>query len=747
VAASDSDSSGTAKPFAASTSQPSTLHSQPPPPIPDYELLRRIGSGSYGEVWLARNVLGQCRAVKIIYRSRFVDPRPFEREFEGIQRFEPISRSHPSQLHILHVGKNDAAGCFFYVMELADAAEPRVEGRSELRVERHAAAAVPSPGAADEVSAEEQNLPGQGEGGPILHAQPSTQDPLNYTPHTLRHALERHTRLPISDCVQIGLSLATALAHLHEQGLVHRDIKPSNIIFVNGVAKLGDIGLVTDAGDTQSIVGTEGYLPPEGPGTPQADLFSLGKVLYEMSTGMDRRRFAELPDDLREWTDRTAVVEFNEIVLKACAKDPAQRYASADELQADLELLQRGKSVKSFRLYKRRWGVARKAAGMGFLLAAAVGVMVTLLNREKRTDDALGGPPSTNELANALCSKALANLRADNQRSYPEVYTNLHRAIELDPNFARPYVGLLEMHLRENMPGVNYPPKENERTITRRLVGPLWAWRDNAWGQENERTITRRLVELAPDSAAAHCGQFILAYYDWDFPRAERHARRAIQVEPDYELGHTFYGFMLCNWGRTVEARQQLEVSRRLNPSKVQIHRCLADTYYADRNFPRAIEMYREAIGWERTDLYAHLQLGRALRAMGDYQKAVDVFEEMESIQTGEKPQPGSRHDQLRQALARDGVRGYWEEEWRHAPTNRFLSRAEIQARLGNTNAAFELLEQAYQTPERFGPVQEYIMTTLWFREVWDPLREHPRFRQLLDRVGFTKVMPSSGKK
>jgi len=81
--------------------------------VPDYELLRCIGHGSYGDVWLARNVLGQFRAVKIIYRSRFTDPRPFEREFEGIQRFEPISRSHPSQLHILHVGKNDAEGCFY----------------------------------------------------------------------------------------------------------------------------------------------------------------------------------------------------------------------------------------------------------------------------------------------------------------------------------------------------------------------------------------------------------------------------------------------------------------------------------------------------------------------------------------------------------------------------------------------------------------------------------------------------------
>ena len=57
-----------------------------------------------------------------------------------------------------------------------------------------------------------------------------------------------------------------------------------------GRPKLADIGLVTDVGDGRSIVGTEGYLPPEGPGTPQADIFALGRVLYEATTGLTLSR-------------------------------------------------------------------------------------------------------------------------------------------------------------------------------------------------------------------------------------------------------------------------------------------------------------------------------------------------------------------------------------------------------------------------------------------------------------------------
>src|ERR1041385_5190738 len=165
--------------------------------IPDHELLSSIGRGSYGEVWLARNVMGTYRAVKIVYRAAFEHARPFEREFNGIQKFEPISRSHDGFVDVLQIGRSSEY--FYYVMELAD-----------------------------DVVASQQT------------------DPATYEPKTLRSQVQAHKPLPFEQCVELGLSLTAALGHLHQHGLIHRDIKPSNIIFVNGIAKLADIGLVAE---------------------------------------------------------------------------------------------------------------------------------------------------------------------------------------------------------------------------------------------------------------------------------------------------------------------------------------------------------------------------------------------------------------------------------------------------------------------------------------------------------------------
>ena len=247
-----------------------------PPPVPDHELIALIDRGSYGDVWLARNALGTRRAVKIVARERFEAPRPYERELEGIRKYEPVSRTHEGLMDILQVGPETPADYFYYVMELADDA-------GEAEAPR------------DDISPAE----------PRLRPAPA------YVPHTLRRELKRRGRLPVNECIRIGVALADALDHLHRHGLVHRDIKPSNVIFVGGTPKLADIGLVTDAGEPHSFVGTPGYVPPEGPGTERADLFSLGQVLYEMATGRNCQEFPDPLTDLPAQPDAEALAELN----------------------------------------------------------------------------------------------------------------------------------------------------------------------------------------------------------------------------------------------------------------------------------------------------------------------------------------------------------------------------------------------------------------------------------------------------
>ena len=322
----------------ASTTRPEKL---------DYEVLRMIGRGSYGSVWLVRDLAGAYHACKVVYREQFDHDRPYEREYAGIQRFEPVSRFNESQVKILHVGRRDEAGYFYYLMELGD----DVETGQEI-------------------------------------------DPDHYVPKTLKSELVRRGRLPVEECVRIGLSLCAALENLHDNGLMHRDIKPANIIFVKGIPKLADIGLVTEAGHTISYVGTSGFIPPEGPTSPQADLYSLGKVLYEISTGMDRLDFPELPADLGEFPDREVVLEINAVVAKACESDVRKRYQSAREMSADLALLQSGKSVRRARRAKRRWALAaRVVLAMVVMLVAAAGI--TYAARTLSQTRVRPAPPST----------------------------------------------------------------------------------------------------------------------------------------------------------------------------------------------------------------------------------------------------------------------------------------------------------------------------------------------------------------
>jgi serine/threonine protein kinase len=264
-----------------------------------------------------------CRSNKACFQCDEV--HPFEREFRGILKYEPVSRTHDGFVQVLHVGRNDQAGCFYYVMELADPAK-----------EKNISAPVTN----DSRSAQADASPADGRITDSL-----TTD---YSPRALRSEILRRGRLPPSDAAQFAVQLVGALAHLHSHGLVH-DVKPSNVIFVNGCPKLADIGLVTAAGSSNSYVGTEGFVPPEGPGTPQADLYALGKMLYEIVTSRDRMDFPQLPPGFMQWPERDAIAELNEVVTRACAPNPQNRYLSAEQFQAELNLFLAGHSLSHAR--------------------------------------------------------------------------------------------------------------------------------------------------------------------------------------------------------------------------------------------------------------------------------------------------------------------------------------------------------------------------------------------------------------
>ncbi|PYU00508.1 MAG: hypothetical protein DMG38_07070 [Acidobacteria bacterium] len=189
---------------------------------------------------------------------------------------------------------------------------------------------------------------------------------MEYVPgKTLAERLATGT-LPEKDVIALGIQIASALEEAHDRGIVHRDLKPANIaITTKGYAKILDFGLAkslrpVEGGssetltNSQAAAGTLPYMPPEQlkgePVDARADIYTMGGVLYEMSTG--RRAFQEeLPSRLidailhqppvpvRALNPRISP-ELETVILKSLDKDPGRRYQSAKELLVDLRRLQ-----------------------------------------------------------------------------------------------------------------------------------------------------------------------------------------------------------------------------------------------------------------------------------------------------------------------------------------------------------------------------------------------------------------------
>jgi hypothetical protein len=166
---------------------------------------------------------------------------------------------------------------------------------------------------------------------------------------TLRDYLKERRKLPVAEAVALAMGLCRGLAAAHRQGLVHRDVKPANVLLEPAdaggpVPRLVDFGLSrqgreSDLSGTGYGLGTPYYMAPEQRrdakgATHTADIYALGKTLYEMVTG-------EVPDSV----DPALVPppeELGRIILKCIRSNPAERYFSAEDLLRDLEALGTG---------------------------------------------------------------------------------------------------------------------------------------------------------------------------------------------------------------------------------------------------------------------------------------------------------------------------------------------------------------------------------------------------------------------
>ena len=273
----------------------------------DYELLDFCAEGGFGEVWRARGFDGRVVALKIVGTQYRGDA--WKSELKGIQTYQQTVPAHPNLLQIFHVG--EAENCFYYTMELADSLS---------------------------------------EAG--------------YCADTLAERLKRNGRLSAAETLALVGSLLSGLAALHASGLIHRDIKPANILWVKGVPKLADVGLVRDPAHTVSRGGTPAFFPPESGscGSPADDFYALSMVAYCALTGFGPERFPEIPTNLP--MSEYAVLRY--VFMRGCGSKAEERFHSAKEFREALTV----PGSPSRRILPARHGIY--AAVVLFLLLAAI---------------------------------------------------------------------------------------------------------------------------------------------------------------------------------------------------------------------------------------------------------------------------------------------------------------------------------------------------------------------------------------
>ena len=258
-----------------------------------YEIIKTIGEGGMANVYLASDtILERNVAIKVL-RGDLSNDEKFIRRFKR-EALSVSNLSHPNIVEVYDVGEEE--GNYYIVMEYIDG-------------------------------------------------------------KTLKQLLQKRGALTLTEVLDIMSQLTDGLAHAHEAYIIHRDIKPQNIMIQdNGLIKITDFGIATAINSTQltqtnSVMGSVHYLPPEqanGKGsTIKSDIYSLGILMYELLSGsvpfkgdtaveIALKHMKEKMPSIRKQIP-TIPQSVENIILKATAKNPKNRYDSVREMYTDLQ--------------------------------------------------------------------------------------------------------------------------------------------------------------------------------------------------------------------------------------------------------------------------------------------------------------------------------------------------------------------------------------------------------------------------
>jgi serine/threonine protein kinase/Flp pilus assembly protein TadD len=489
-------------------------------------------------------------------------------------------------------------------------------------------------------------------------------------------------RLPVKDideALALAIQAGDALREAHSKGIVHRDIKSDNIMLTSdGRAKVMDFGLAKLRGSlkltkTSTTVGTISYMSPEqiqgGEADARSDIFSFGVVLFEMLTGMYPFRgeheaavmysiLNEAPGSLARLR-KDVPAGFANVVDRALRKAPEQRYATMDEMLADLRKVAAGgaavKKSTTTSIAVLAFGDMSPQKDQDYLCEGLAEELINALTKIKtlrvtsRTSAfafkgkamdirEIGTKLNVESILEGSVQKSGNRLRitaqlvnvSDGYQVWSERFDReMKDVFEIQDEITANIVDALKLVLTGKEKEAIAAPQTPEIEAYEFYLRGRAELARYSGGYQSAIDMFRRSIEIDPAYALAWCGlanAYGLRYLYWEateanLVEAEKASRRAVELNPDLAEAHGALGYALSLRKNYEEADREFDMAISRNPQLYDAYYYYARTCFARGGHAKAARLFEEALRVRPEDYQAAGLASSVYRSLGEEEK------------------------------------------------------------------------------------------------------------------------------